>query len=138
MGGFRLRNDRYFSVSYDMRNNPKVSMLRDLQGGKQGGMQALGRWVALLSLLYDQAGVLDFNDDLQMRLMVRELEFRTPLQLSRFLDDCAKCDLIDAGHWGSENRVISKSVAEELAFKEIRRDAGKLGGRTKKKETTGE
>ena len=52
-----MKADRFFSVHYDTRHNPKVELLRDMGGG----IVEFGRWIVLMSVLYDVDGLYDLN-----------------------------------------------------------------------------
>ena len=53
-----MEGNRFFSVPYDIINDFKICRLMNISGG----IVALGRWVALLGMLYDEHGLLDMND----------------------------------------------------------------------------
>jgi hypothetical protein len=104
-----------------MRHNPKVDMLRDMGGG----IVAFGRWVALMSILYDSDGLVDVGNDARRRYLMRELELDGD-GLDEFLAQCAECDLIqpemlEMGH------VISHGVCDELDYRKQKSEAGKKG-----------
>lgn len=123
-----MNANRFFSVSFDIRHNPKVEMLSELQGGR---MAALGRWVALLSLLYDEGGSIMLDSDLKRRYLARELELDCE-GLDGFLDDCAEVGLIELAAWADRRTVCSFSVVEEIAYRQAKSEAGKAGGRPRK------
>lgn len=114
-----MKADRFFSVHYDMRHNPKVDMLRDLGGG----IVAFGRWLALMSILYDSDGLVDVGSKPVRRYLERELETD---DLDGFLGQCAECglidrDMLDMGH------VVSKGVCDELEYHKRKSEAGRKG-----------
>ena len=116
-----MKADRFFSVHYDTRHNPKIDMLRDMGGG----IVAFGRWVVLLSLLYDSDGLIDVTNTPKRKYLAKELELSDD-GLSEFLNHCAECDLIqpellDMGH------VVSKGVCDELDYRKQKSEAGKRG-----------
>lgn len=116
-----MKADRFFSVHYDMRHNPKIDMLRD----EGGGIVALGRWVVLMSLLYDSDGLIDINSDVKRRYLCRELELDSD-GLAVFLRQCAECDLLSAnlleiGH------VASRGICEQIEHSHKKSEAGKKG-----------
>lgn len=112
---------RFFSVHYDTRHNPKIDMLRDMSGG----IVAFGRWIALLSILYDSDGLIDVTKPAKRKYLMRELELSDD-GLSEFLNHCAECDLLtpellELGH------VVSKGVCDELDYRKSKSEAGKKG-----------
>ena len=116
-----MRADRFFSVHYDMRHNPKIDMLRDMGGG----IVAFGRWLALMSILYDSDGLVDIVSKQKRRYLMRELELDSD-GLEEFLQQCVACelldgDLLDIGH------VVSKGVCDQLEYRNQKSDAGKKG-----------
>ena len=115
-----MKADRFFSVHYDIRHNPKIDLLRDLEGG----MVAFGRWMALLSILYDVDGLYDINPKAKKRYLIKELELRDEDDLNGFLKSCAECDLLapdllDMGH------VVSPGVCEQLDYYKQKSEIGK-------------
>ena len=115
-----MKADRFFSVHYDIRHNPKIDLLRDLEGG----MVAFGRWMALLSILYDVDGLYDINSKAKKRYLAKELELRNEDDLDGFLHSCAECDLLspellDMGH------VVSPGVSEQLEYYKQKSEIGK-------------
>jgi len=113
-----MKGNRFFSVSYDMPTHPKVDMLRDMGGG----IVALGRWVALMCLLYDANGVIELTD-LNRRMLAKRLETD---DVDGFLRSCAMCELIDA-EMLSAGRVASRSVCDQLEYYRQKSEAGKKG-----------
>ena len=116
-----MKADRFFSVHYDIRHNPKIDMLRDMGGG----IIELGRWIVLLSLLYDSDGLIDITNKAKRKYLMRELELSDD-GLSEYLNQCAECDLItpdllELGH------VVSKGVCDELDYRKQKSEAGKKG-----------
>ena len=116
-----MKADRFFSVHYDTRHNPKIDMLRDMGGG----IVAFGRWIVLLSLLYDSDGLIDVTNTPKRKYLAKELELSDD-GLSEFLNQCAECDLIqpellEMGH------VVSKGVCDELDYRKQKSEAGKKG-----------
>lgn len=117
-----MKADRFFSVHYDSRHNPKIELLRDMGGG----LVEYARWIVLLALLYDSDGLLDLNAKGKKRYLMRELEFDSEDGLKTFLQDCAECNLISAellelGH------VVSRGVSDEIEFHNKKSAAGKKG-----------
>ena len=117
-----MKADRFFSVHYDARHNPKVELLRDMGGG----LVAFGRWVALMSILYDVGGLYDISTKTKRRYLMKELEFVNEDELGGFLGDCAECELIsqellELGH------VVSPGVCEQIDYYKKKSEAGKKG-----------
>lgn len=104
-----------------MRHNPKIELLRDMGGG----MVALGRWVVLMSLLYDSDGLIDVNSEARRRYLCRELELDSD-GLDEFLRQCAECDLLstDLLNFG---HVCSEGICEQLDYIRKKSEAGKKG-----------
>ena len=116
-----MNADRFFSVHYDMRHNPKIDMLRDMGGG----IVAFGRWLALMSILYDSDGLVDVTSKARKSYLMRELEL-TSEELDEFLDACAECDLIDRELLGV-GHVVSRGVCDQLEYHKRKSEAGKKG-----------
>lgn len=121
-----MKATRFFSVAFDIRHHPKIEILRM----SCGGIAALGRWVALLGILYDSDGVFDLTKSGRTEYLAHELELTTD-ELDAFLISAAECELIDAnllqvGH------VVSHGVCEQLEYQRQKSEAGKMGGRPKK------
>jgi len=119
-----MKADRFFSVHYDMRHNPKIDMLRDMGGG----IIAFGRWLALMSIIYDSDGAI-IMDKLKTRYLMKELELSQD-GLNEFLEQCADCELIDSellkgGH------IVSKGICEQLEYARQKSEAGKKGNETR-------
>ena len=124
-----MKAERFFSVHYDMRHNPKVDMLRDMGGG----IVALGRWLALMSILYDSDGLVDVNSKPVRRYLEKELETD---DLDGFLAQCAECKLVDADML-SMGHVVSKGVCDELEYYRQKSEAGKKSGEVRRGKRTG-
>lgn len=116
-----MKAGRFFSVHYDMRHNPKIELLRDMQGG----IVAYGRWMVLLAILYDSGGVYVMDTPIKKRLLLKELEFDSD-GLEEFLKACAECELIDAGLL-EVGHVASSGVCEQLEYYKTKSEAGKKG-----------
>lgn len=116
-----MKADRFFSVHYDMRHNPKIECLRDMGGG----MVALGRWLVLMSVLYDSDGIFDVNNPLKRRYLCRELELSED-ELPEFLRQCAECELINVDLLNVRH-VASDGICEQLDYVRRKSEAGKKG-----------
>lgn len=117
-----MRADRFFSVHYDARHNPKVDLLRDMDGG----IVAFGRWIVLMSILYDVDGLYDISTKAKRRYLMKELEFSSDEELRGFLQDCAECELI-SGELLEMGHIVSPGVSEQLEYRKTKSDAGKAG-----------
>ena len=116
-----MKASRFFSVHYDARHNPKVELLRDMGGG----IVAFGRWIALISILYDTDGVYDYSTTMKRRYLCRELELEDG-ELDGFLGLCAECGLI-SGELLELKHVVSPGVSKELEYHRVKSEAGKKG-----------
>ena len=116
-----MKADRFFSVHYDMRHNPKIELLRDMGDG----IIELGRWLALMSILYDVDGLYDISTKAKRRYLCKELEL-DDTALDGFLSLCAECDLI-SGELLKMNHVVSPGVSEQLDYYKQKSEAGKKG-----------
>lgn len=117
-----MKADRFFSVHYDMRHNPKIDLLRDMCGG----MAAFGRWVALMAILYDVGGLYDITGKAKRRYLMKELEFVSEDELRGFLEACAECELLspellEIGH------VVSPGISDQIEYHRAKSEAGKKG-----------
>lgn len=115
-----MKADRFFSVHYDMRHNPKIELLKDMGGG----IVELGRWLVLMSILYDVDGLYDISTQAKRRYLMRELELKDENDLKTFLTNCAECDLISAetlemGH------VVSRGVSEQIDYYKTKSEIGR-------------
>ena len=115
-----MKADRFFSVHYDMRHNPKIELLKDMGAG----IVELGRWLVLMSILYDVDGLYDISTQAKRRYLVRELELQDEDALKAFLMNCAECDLISAelleiGH------VVSHGVSEQIEYYKTKSEIGR-------------
>lgn len=128
-----MNPNRFYSVPFDARNNTKILRLGVLQKNK---MQAFGRWMALLGILYDEHGVINMADAATCEVIASELCFSKPEQAVKFIDDCVSAGLIDASMWEIGSRVVSNGVADELAYRKDKADAGRQGGKTSKRKQT--
>ena len=123
-----MKADRFFSVHYDIRHNPKIELLCDLEGG----MIAFGRWIRLMCILYDVNGLYDITAKSKRRYLVKELELKDEDDLRGFLQSCAECDLLSAellemGH------VVSPGISEQLEYYRAKSEAGKKSGEVRRR-----
>ena len=117
-----MKADRFFSIHYDMRHNPKIELLKDMGNG----IIELARWVVLMSILYDVDGLYDMNAKGKRRYLMRELEIATDDDLDEFLSICAECDLI-SGEMLEMGHIVSRGVSEQLNYYKQKSEAGKKG-----------
>lgn len=116
-----MKADRFFSVHYDMRHNPKIEMLRDMGGG----LVAFGRWLSLMAILYDVGGLYDFTTAVKRRYLCKELELSDD-ELEPFLSLCADCELLSADMLELKH-VVSPGVSEQIEYYRKKSEAGKKG-----------
>ena len=117
-----MKADRFFSVHYDMRHNPKIVCLKDMGNG----IVELARWIVLMSILYDVDGLYDLNAKGKRRYLMRELEIGSDEELDEFLSICAECDLI-SGEMLDMGHVVSRGVSEQIEYYRQKSEAGKKG-----------
>ena len=116
--------NRFYSIPYDARNDPAMKKLRR----KHGGIKAFGQYQALLGILYDEGNRLHLSDGDDRGLLMEELEIDDE-ELDKFLNSCAKFDLIDCEEFCGDYPIVThKGVAKELAYKKMKSDAGRAGG----------
>ena len=120
-----MEGNRFFSVPYDIINDFKICRLMNISGG----IVALGRWVALLGMLYDEHGLLDMADAASRQIVAQKLQLE---DVDEFMMHLAECRLIDAEIYRSTSHVISPGVLEELEYRKTKSEAGKMGGKPKK------
>ena len=106
-----MKADRFYSVHYDARHNPKIDLLRDMEGG----LIAFGRWIVLLAILYDADGLYDISTKAKRRYLAKELECADDDDLRGFLQSCVECDLI-SGELLEMGHVVSPGVCEQIEF----------------------
>lgn len=123
-----MQDKRYYSVSYDERNYPEIRLLRNMAGG----LIAYARWEVLKQLLYSFDGCIALDDANVVPLVMEELEFKSKEELTKYLDACKACKLID---WGALERgsIVSYEVAEHLSFLENKSEAGKASAEARRK-----
>ena len=114
-----MKADRFFSIHYDMRHNPKIELLKDMGNG----IIELARWVVLMSILYDVDGLYDMNAKGKRRYLMRELEIATDDDLDEFLSICAECDLI-SGEMLEMGHIVSRGVSEQIEYYKTKSNIG--------------
>lgn len=124
--------NRFFTHAYDMRHNPKVDLLRDMEGG----IAAYGRLNALFEILYDVGGIYDISAKAKRRYLCKELELSGEDDLRGFLQSCAECELLSAellemGH------VVSPGVSEQIEYYRTKVEAGKKSGEARRRKSNG-
>ena len=115
-----MKADRFFSVHYDMRHNPKIELLKDMGNG----IVELARWIVLMSILYDVDGLYDLNAKGKRRYLMRELEIGSDEELDEFLSICAECDLV-SGEMLEMGHVVSRGVSEQIEYYKTKSNIGK-------------
>ena len=115
-----MKADRFFSIHYDMRHNPKIELLRDMGYG----IVELARWIVLMSILYDSDGLYDLNQKGKKRYLMRELEIGSEDGLNDFLGMCAECELI-SGELLEKGHIVSHGVSEQIEYFKARSEVGK-------------
>lgn len=128
-----MKGKRFFSVPYDIADLPDVTTLRL----RAGGIVALGRWVALLGVLYDQEGCVDLSDVYKRKMLARKLELRKANQLEAFIGELVEIGWLDRTAWESFRHVISPGVCDQLGFKADQAYRGHLGGLAKARSDSG-
>lgn len=123
-----MQDKRYYSVSYDERNYPEIRLLRKMAGG----LIAYARWEVLKQLLYSFDGCIALDDANVVPLVMDELEFKTQEELTKYLDACKACKLID---WDALSRgsIVSYEVADQIEFLQNKSEAGKASAEARRK-----
>ena len=127
-----MKAKRFFSVPYDARNDPKMRKLRL----KCGGIVAFGRWIALLSVLYDEDALIDLSDETMHRVIEAELELNGS-KLDDFIQELVAAGWLDMVAWETQKHVFSESVKEQLEYERRQAENGAKGGRPAKEQKAG-
>lgn len=120
-------------MPYDIADLPDVATLRL----RAGGIVALGRWIALLGILYDQEGCVDLSDQYKRKMLAKKLELRKANQLEAFIGELVEIGWLDRTAWERFQHVISPGVCEQLGFKTDQAYRGHLGGLAKARSKNG-
>lgn len=123
-----MNANRFFSIPFDNRNDVTIRLLRM----NAGGLQAYGRWVSLLGMLYDAHGIIDLEYPGADVLLKGELEFQDVQSLYEFLDTLADLRLIDCEAWLKRNKITNKGVCDELAYRAAKSYGGKKSGEARR------
>lgn len=123
-----MQDKRYYSVSYDERNYPEIRLLRNMAGG----LIAYARWEVLKQLLYSFDGCIALDDENVVPLVMDELEFKTKEELTKYLDACRACKLIDREAY-TRGMVISPEVIGTIEYIAKQSDRGKKGAEARSK-----
>ena len=92
-----------------------------------------GHYFILLEQIYQEGKpILDLSDELTLQVIAKGHGWK-PDKLLGFVDDCVKFGILDRDLWESERHVTSRLLCETFATMESKRNAGKAGGRPKKK-----
>lgn len=118
-----MEGRRFFTVPYDIANRPETKIVRY----KCGGIVALGRWIALLGLLYDAGGAIDLTDSARRKIVAEELELHKANQLENYFS--ALCDVgwINRRSWEEFGHVVSAGVYEQLDYRRKQSERAKGG-----------
>lgn len=95
---------------------------------EQGGIAALGRWVALLGIIYDFNGCIPLSAT--NRAILRDTLQIDDGGLDGFLASCAERDFIDAVKL-SEGKIISSGVQKQIEYIGKKRESGSRGGKAR-------
>ena len=96
---------------------------------EHGGMAALGRWVALLGLLYDSHGCMKLTK--VNRAVIEDTLQMDGDGLDAFLASCAEREFIDAGML-SRGSIVSHGVQKQIEYIEKKQESGSKGGKAKR------
>lgn len=127
-----MKGNRFYSIPYDARNDPKMKVVRR----KCGGIIAFGRWQALLGILYDEDGAIDLSDETMHGVIEEELELKGD-KLDEFIGALVAVGWIGREPWERERHVVSGSVYEQLSYKGKQSANGSKGGRGNKNPVNG-
>lgn len=128
-----MNANRFFSIPFDNRNDVTIRLLRK----RDGGMEAYGRWVALLGMLYDSDGILQLEKPNVAELVAEELDFNSEDELRGYLEILAELELIDATAYETRGHVINSGVVKEINYFRAKSEAGKAGNRKRWKKDDG-
>jgi len=121
-----MRNTKFFTVPYDVRNTVEMRYLRH----KCGGIAAFGRWMALLSILYEQNGALDLDNEAMHKVVEAELELNAQ-KLDEFIEAASEIGWVDAQMWHSSRHVISEGVLDQLNYRKTMKKRGEKGNESR-------
>ena len=121
-----MKADRFFSVHYDARHNPKVELLRDMGNG----LIEFARWIVLMSILYDVDGLYDLTKKGKRKYLMKELEISSDEELDEFLSMCAECDLI-SGELLELGHVVSRGVSEQIEYYKQKSEVAKKAAQSR-------
>ena len=119
---------RFFPISYDSRNHPKVRMLR-MRGD---GIAEYGRYIALLSILYDMGNRIDATDETMLAYLADELGLQGTDGAKEWIRLAASCGLLDIRSLEEFGIVCNNSVGVQLDYMAKCAADGRKGGRQKK------
>jgi hypothetical protein len=126
-----MNANRFISLSLDLWNGRKFLALQMLRGDEDR-MLVTGRFIRLLCLCYDYDGVIDWTDDLVRRVVSSELGMQED-DAGAFIADCVRIGFFDAELWDAKRHATAKGVTDEIAYRRAKSEAGKKGGRPRKK-----
>ena len=129
-----MKAKRFFSVSYDSRNDPSIRYLRRACGG----IKAYGQWIGLLAMLYDEPpteidgqpiSYIDLTDETAAMVVCDELDFDDLDDLKRFASVCVDKALLSRRAFEEHGWLMSEGVNEQLAYLRKCEIAGKKGAK---------
>lgn len=129
-----MKAKRFFSVSFDSRNDPAIRYLRVACGG----IKAYGQWIGLLAMLYDEPpkeidqtpiSYIDLTDETAAQVVCQELDFADLDELKRFASVCVGKDLLSRRAFEEHGWLMSEGVNEQIAYLRKCEIAGKKGAK---------
>ena len=124
------RHPKFFKVPYDIPYDPRIQILEDECGD---GVEGLAYWVIILANLFYNEGLIDLNKRGVRSQLLKTMKTDSET-LDLFLDVCVSVGFID-GELLKIGHIVSSGVCDELTYKETKSDAGKKGGRPRKKQS---
>ena len=121
-----MKKNKFYTIPYDARNTFDMKVLRR----KFGGIRAFGQWQALLGMLYEKDGTIDLSDEFERKVCEDELELHGE-KLDEFIRALGDAGWIDPVFWERQQHVVSKGVADQLAYRKEQASNGKQNGKKK-------
>ncbi len=122
-----MKGGKFFSVPYDVRHTTKMRFMRL----KCGGISAFGRWMALLSILFEHGGAIDLSNEAMHKVIEAELELNAE-KLDEFIEAATEIGWIDKALWEKERHVISPGVLDQIEVRKRHSESGKKGAEAKR------
>jgi hypothetical protein len=116
-----MKAKRFFSVSFDSRNDPAIRYLRRACGG----IKAYGQWIGLLAMLYDEPpaeidghpiSYIDLTDDTAAMVVCDELDFDDLDDLKRFASVCVDKSMLSRRAFEEHGWLMSEGVNGQLDY----------------------